>query len=258
MEKSKRISPRIQDSLFGSWPTIAGIVTLVAVLLLLSWSLARVPRSDTQAADRATAPAGPPWCYGDFDARFTLIEYADLECPYCRAYFPVLMRWIDANPDVNWQWRHLPLAMHGPSALQDARLAECAGETGGHVAFWTAVAWIYRQSRGDGLGLPLGVELPGATSALRDCLASTRPDAVIRAQVEEADRLNIAATPTLHLVDNWSGQSLLLPAGPIEGDALLSAIDLLASRDASSTTEVASELIETSDVPADTVSDTPR
>jgi protein-disulfide isomerase len=258
MEKSKRFSPRIQDSLFGSWPTIAGIVTLAAVLLLLSWSLARVPRSDTQAADRATAPAGPPWRYGNIDARFTLIEYADLECPYCRAYFPVLMRWIDANADVNWQWHHLPLAMHEPSATYEARLAECAGETGGHRAFWNAVAWIYRQSRGDGRGLPPDVELPGATSDLRECLASTRPDAVVRAQIEEAERLNIAATPTLRLVDNWSGQSLLLPAGPIEGDALLSAIDLLASSANSSTTEVASELIETSEVPADTVSDTPR
>jgi protein-disulfide isomerase len=258
MDGSKRFSPRIHDGFFGLWPTIAGIVTLVAVLLLLSWSLAREPRSDTQAADRATAPAAPPWRYGDIDARFTLIEYADLECPYCRAYFPVLMRWIDTNPDVNWQWRHLPLAMHGPSALHEARLAECAGEIGGHRAFWTAVAWIYRQSRGDGLGLPPRVELPGATSALSDCLASTRPDAVIRAQVEEAERLNIAATPTLRLVDNWSGQTLLLPAGPIEGDALLSAIDLLASSANSSTTEAANELIETSEVPADTVSDTPR
>jgi hypothetical protein len=26
-------------------------------------------------------PAGPPWIYGRPDARFTLIEYADLECP---------------------------------------------------------------------------------------------------------------------------------------------------------------------------------
>ena len=106
---------------------------MVAALLLLSWSLPRAPASDNAVASEPAAPAGPPWRYGNVDARFTLIEYADLECPYCRAYFPVLMRWIDANPDVNWQWHHLPLAMHEPAALNQARLAECAGETGGQV-----------------------------------------------------------------------------------------------------------------------------
>jgi protein-disulfide isomerase len=46
----------------------------------------------------APAPAGPPWRYGRADARFTVVEYADLECPFCRAYFAVLKRWIDAHP----------------------------------------------------------------------------------------------------------------------------------------------------------------
>lgn len=253
METSKQSSLRIQNC---KWPTIVGAVTL-AVLLLLSWLLARGPRPDDQAVTEA-APAAPPWRYGDVAARFTLIEYSDLECPYCRAYFPVLRRWIDANPDVNWQWHHLPLAMHEPAATHEARLAECAGETGGHAAFWNTVAWIYRQSRGDGRGLPPGAELPGTTPALRECLASARPDALIRAQIEEAERLNVAATPTLRLVDNVSGQTLLLPAGPIEGDALLSAIDLLASTRDSSTTEVAAEPSNRFELSVDSVSDTPR
>src|SRR3546814_12901129 len=71
------------------------------------------------------------WLYGRADARFTVVGYADLECPYCRAYFPALKRWIDAHPEVNWQWHHLPLSMHEPAATAEARLAACAGETGG-------------------------------------------------------------------------------------------------------------------------------
>src|SRR5690606_16114271 len=137
-------------------------------------------------------------------------------------------RWIDANPDVNWQWHHLPLPMHEPAATQGARLGECAGEIGGRTAFWNTVAWIYQHSRGDGRSLPPGAPPPGATSALQACLASTRPDAVIAAQAEEAAQAGIAATPTLRVIDNRSGRSLLLP-GAVEGDALLSALDLLAS-----------------------------
>jgi protein-disulfide isomerase len=237
------------------WPMTAGMVVLIA---LLSWSLERDAESSGPTVAETFETSGPPWRYGDVDARFTLIEYADLECPYCQAYFPVLMRWIDANPDVSWEWRHLPLAMHEPAATHQARLAECAGEAGGHAAFWNAVAWIYRHSRGNGRGLPPDLELPGTTPALRECLASPRPDVVIRAQLEEAERFNVAATPTLRLIDHWRGRSLLLPAGPIEGDALLSALDLLASSAESPTAGTAPETSEKSEMPADTVSDMPR
>jgi hypothetical protein len=63
---------------------------------------------------------------------------------------------------------------------------------------------------------------------MQGCLDSERPDAVIRAQAAEAAQQGIAATPALQLRDRESGKTLLLH-GPVEGDALLSAIDLLAA-----------------------------
>lgn len=233
-------------------PMLAGIAVLL-VLVLLAWSLGRSPHTGDPASAEAAASASPPWRYGRIDARFTLIEYADLECPYCQAYFPVLKRWIDANPDVNWQWHHLPLPMHEPAATQSARLAECAGETGGREAFWNTVAWIYQHTHGGGRGLPPGIQPPGATPELHECMTSARPDAVIRAQAEEAALAGITATPMLRVIDNRTGQALLLP-GAVEGDALLSAIDLLAS----SSEEMAEALPETPEMPADDLSDMPR
>jgi hypothetical protein len=109
------------------------------------------------------APAARPGCYGRADARFTVVEYADLECPFCRAYFAVLKRWIDEHPEVAWQWHHLPLSMHQPAASAAARLVECVGQTGGHAAFWQAVEWVYANTRGDGQGLPEGLRYPDLT-----------------------------------------------------------------------------------------------
>nr|MBF3179047.1 thioredoxin domain-containing protein [Pseudomonas aeruginosa] len=109
---------------------------IVVTIAVASWMLLRAPQPATEsmplaaAGSEASKPAGPPWLYGRADARFTVVGYADLECPYCRAYFPALKRWIDAHPEVNWQWHHLPLSMHEPAATAGARLAECAGETG--------------------------------------------------------------------------------------------------------------------------------
>lgn len=201
----------------------------------------------------APMPAGPPWRYGRADARFTVVEYADLECPFCRAYFAVLKRWIDAHPEVNWQWHHLPLSMHEPAASAEARLVECAGQDGGHTAFWKAVDWVYAHTRGDGQGLPEGLRYPDLTPEIQRCLDSGHPDAAIRAQVAEAAQQHVSATPTLRLQDRDSGKTLMLP-GPVEGDALLSAIDLLAAGGAA----VAPTKPATKEMPADAIGDMPR
>lgn len=170
--------------------------------------------------------AGPPWRYGRPNARYAIIEYADLECPFCRTYFRALKRWIDAHPEVDWQWHHLPLAMHEPAATAGARLVECVGATSGGVAFWQAVEWVYSHTRGNGQGLPEGMGYPGLTSAAKQCLESDRLDALIRAQAEQAARDGVSATPALRLLDRETSKTLLLH-GPVEGDALLSALDLL-------------------------------
>jgi protein-disulfide isomerase len=209
-----------------------------------------LPRTgSTPSSASPSAPSGPPWRYGRPEARFTVVEYADLECPYCQAYFAVLKRWIDEHPEVSWQWHHLPLSMHEPAAFAEARLVECVGQAGGHAAFWQAVEWVYAHTRGDGQGLPEGSRYPDLTPGAQQCLDSDRPDAVIRAQATEAATQRIEATPTLRLQDRESGKALLLP-GPVEGDALLSAIDLLAAGGAVAPS--------TKEMPADPVGDMPR
>lgn len=240
------------------------LALLAAALLLVAaiWTFLR-PHGAAQMEARSSihagtapstpsppaTPSGPPWRYGRPDARFTVVEYADLECPFCRTYFPVLKRWIDGHPEVSWQWHHLPLAMHEPAASAEARLVECIGETGGPAAFWQAVEWVYAYTRGDGQGMPEGTQYPDLTPAAQQCLASDRPDAVIRAQVAEAAKNGVTATPALQLRDRETGKALLLH-GPVEGDALLSALDLL--------TASSPPVLPSKEMPADPVGDMPR
>jgi len=171
----------------------------------------------------------PPWRYGAADARFTVVFYADLECPYCKDYSPQLRRWIAANPDVNLQWHHLPLPMHEPAASQAARWVECVGKTGGNTAFWSAVRWAYANTRSDGHGVVDLGAFPDTSAALKACAASEQVATIVRAQADEAQASGITATPSLRLIDNASGQSMVLP-GQVPGDVLLSAIDLLTTQ----------------------------
>jgi protein-disulfide isomerase len=206
----------------------------VLIALLLVWFISRAPG---ELSPRPAAPTaavlkdGPPWQAGNPEGRFTLTLYADLECPFCRTYFPQIKRWVSDNTDVTLHWHHLPLAAHEPAASAEARLAECAAESAGHAAFWQSVEWVYAHTRGDGQGLPDGLRYPGLTPAIEQCLASERPDAVIRAQAEQAMSSGVSATPSVRLHDRQTNQSILLQ-GPVEGDLLLSAIDMLASGEA--------------------------
>lgn len=208
--------------------SLASAAAALAVVVAVSVTVSRDFQATGNARVQNISRTHGPWIYGNPAARFTLIEYADLECPYCHVYFPVLKRWIGEHPQVNWEWRSLPLPMHEPVAYREALLAECAGEVGGQSAFWQSVAWIYGHTRGDGAGIPAGARMPGMSPAIRACLKSARAEGVIRAEVADAAREHITGTPTLRLVDRKTRRSLELQ-GSVEGDVLLSAIDLLAS-----------------------------
>ncbi|ATN36780.1 disulfide bond formation protein DsbA (plasmid) [Rhizobium sp. ACO-34A] len=214
-----------------------GVIILATALLsplgLLAWHLAdrAEPSASVVIGGNHTLQSflsGPPWLLGQNDARYTLTLYADLECTFCKAYFPVLKSWIDGHPDTVLIWHHLPLSIHEPAATELATLAECVGKTGGQPAFWDAVTWIYRHTRSDGRGIPDGTNYPGLNDDTKACIASDGSRTSIQLQTQEGAADGVNATPTVKLQENASGKSLILP-GPIEGDALLSALDLLSA-----------------------------
>ncbi len=70
---------------------------------------------------------------GPLAAPVTLVEYGDLECPYCGQAEPVIRELLADFGDVRYVWRHLPLNDVHPLAQQAAEAAEAAAEQG---AFW--------------------------------------------------------------------------------------------------------------------------
>ncbi|CAD2254577.1 thioredoxin domain-containing protein [Xanthomonas arboricola] len=198
---------------------------VIAALAALLYSVLVLTRPTALSASTPEPTDGPPWRHGPSTARFTVVVYADLECPFCQTYTPILRAWVDAHPDVNLQWNHLPLAIHEPAAGDEARWVECFGERFGHARFWEAVQWVYQHTRGGGQGLPAGVSYPDESS-VRECLKSDRPSAAVRLQAEQARHDGFDATPSLRLIDNQSNRSMNL-TGPASGDMLLSALDLL-------------------------------
>ncbi|MBS7690722.1 DsbA family protein [Pseudomonas lalucatii] len=182
---------------------------------------------DLVGSSRETAP----WLFGSASARWTITEFADLECPYCKTYTPQLKRWVSQQPDVNLQWHHLPLQFHGPAAIHQARLVECAGVLGGAEAFWRAVDQVFQRTHSNGQGFRGHLDVTGVdTPDLEDCADKNFAVAQhIEIQIQEAANKGINATPTLLVTDNTTGKSVKLE-GPADGSTLLSTIDWLAAQ----------------------------
>lgn len=70
---------------------------------------------------------------GPKNAKITLVEYSDFECPFCQRFHPTVKQVMEKySQDVRIVFRHFPLSFH-PQAVPAANAAECASEQG---KFW--------------------------------------------------------------------------------------------------------------------------
>ncbi len=70
---------------------------------------------------------------GPMESDVTLLEYGDLECPYCGQAEPVIRELLSEMGNLRYVWRHLPLNDVHPQAQVAAEASEAAGLQG---RFW--------------------------------------------------------------------------------------------------------------------------
>ena len=70
---------------------------------------------------------------GPAEAPVTVVEYGDLECPYCGKAEAIVRELLADFGDVRYVWRHLPLSDVHPNAQPAAEASEAAAAQG---AFW--------------------------------------------------------------------------------------------------------------------------
>lgn len=169
--------------------------------------------------------------FGNKNAKVTLIEYSDLECPYCKRFHPTAKQVMAAyKDDINWVYRHFPLSFH-VNAQKEAEAAECAAAQGGDKKFFEYIDKIYERTTSNGTGfaldalVPLAKELKLNEKKFKDCLDGGSMAKKVNEDFSGGQAGGIDGTPGNVLIAK-NGQKALLP-GAVSLDELKASIDKL-------------------------------
>jgi hypothetical protein len=147
--------------------------------------------------ERAQLKADPRQCRGNPDAKVTLIEFSDFECPYCAAAAPLLKGFVDKNADVRVCYAAYPLQNH-PNALLAAQAALFARDHGKfwqmHDALFAHQTSLSREKIVD-LGAGLGLD----RARLQRALEPGQYADELRASRDAAQAASLDATPTVYV-----------------------------------------------------------
>ncbi|MEX0916788.1 MAG: DsbA family protein [Candidatus Spechtbacterales bacterium] len=150
------------------------------------------------SGDIAFAPVGESdHIRGNANAEITLIEYSDLECPFCQSVHPTLEQLVaDYDGKVRWVYRHFPLDSIHPQARPAAEASECVAELGGNNAFWAFIDGIFEDPATQ---LPLMRNVALATgvnaSEFDSCVASGKYSEVVEGNISDGVGAGVTGTP---------------------------------------------------------------
>lgn len=104
-----------------------------------------VQATTTEQQIRMTAILDDDHILGSEKADVVLVEYSDLECPFCKTYHETLKKiYANYNGKVAWVYRHYPIDQLHSKARSEANATECAYEQGGDAAFWKYTDEVFK------------------------------------------------------------------------------------------------------------------
>lgn len=133
---------------------------------------------------------------GSADARVTIVEFSDFQCPYCGRLAPILKQVLAAYPtQVRLVYRNMPLTSLHPDAAKAAEAAVCAESQG---KFWEMHDLLFAEQNSLSVdALKEKAKRLGLDSAQFDsCLDSGKSRDAVNTDAEAGAELGLAATPS--------------------------------------------------------------
>jgi protein-disulfide isomerase len=159
--------------------------------------------------DLVVDTAGAPM-RGSSEARVTLIDFSDFQCPFCARYVRETMPWIERDyvvtGKVKYVFRDFPVESLHKQAFAAHEAAACAAD---QRQFWPMHDRLFANQQAlDRAALAAhAAALHIDASAFQECLDGGQHAASIRTSMAEGRAAGITATPTLMLGLNEPGKT---------------------------------------------------
>jgi protein-disulfide isomerase len=205
-KKTLKNVPARQEKESSSW----GLIPIAAITILfigaVVWFVFFNSNSDSPPI---TDPAlvGNGHAKGNLEAKVTIVEFSDFQCPACGAAFPAAQQMFEQFKDrIRFVYRHFPLTGLHPFAVSAAEASECAAE---QEKFWEMHDSLFQQQSSwtaasnldeakqniRSIADSLGLDLP----SFDQCLSSREKLSKVQEDMDAAVRFGINSTPTFFI-----------------------------------------------------------
>lgn len=203
----------------SKWKTLSGIIaTSLIVSILVLKTMEGMSLSERDIEDLTNRVLGVPPvsvstqanfpAMGPTDAKITVVEFSDFQCPFCRFGAFYLNAVMNRFPkDVRVIFRHYPLdqscnpeitqTLH-PIACEAARMAICAGQQG-HFDLAYQNLFEGQGSFVPGRPLEIAKSMGLAAEQIQSCMASPDTASVITRDIQDGKILGVKSTPTFFI-----------------------------------------------------------
>ena len=220
-----------------SWAIIVAGALIAGAILASNWGNFTAP-APTETLEAETFELVRPLDDADHYrgsplARFVIVEFSDLECPFCKIYHYELEKVVTAFPDdVAVVFRHFPIAGLHKKAEAEAVAAECAAQLGGDDTFWNYLDRIFEATTSnDGLDLALlprfATDLGINGTAFAACTTGRDAADAVAEDLAEAKKIGIRGTPGSIIIDTETGETITSFVGARPADQLIPLIESL-------------------------------
>jgi len=175
---------------------IIGIVSLLVVAVaVLTTSAGQLP-SGVSNQDLVKENSQ---VLGSRDAKVTIVEFSDFQCPACRAAHSIVKEVTAEYGDrILFVYRHFPIVSSHPDALDAAEAAEAAGEQGKYWEYHDILFENQENLKKEDLqkyAKKLGLDMDKFGEALDTGKFKDK----VRADIDDAQKLGVRATPTFFI-----------------------------------------------------------
>jgi len=159
---------------------------------------------DPFAANRAKITSNDSPSIGPADAKVTVAEFSDFECPHCREMYSILKIVEPEFPQVRFVYKNFPLTEIHPWSMTAAIAARCAFQSS-PAAFWKVHNQLFDNQDAITADNAWDEVTDFATSAglsadaFHTCMAAPDSKAKVEADLAEGKALGVESTPTFFI-----------------------------------------------------------